>query len=1054
MAQCLWGHACDGMPTEPSFNDKTIVLDAAHAHVFYNGYGSHSVWSEFSSAFQAVSGVPYPDSLQGWAVSYIVIPVSEFTGSLKFEAVLRGRRVYDSRQDPANNYLLQSDGYWANSSWTLTANAIAAPDGSVTATKIEGKGIAAIYAQTLTAPGSTLTFSVYTKVGAGSAAAQRVFGLYNNTTANDIAFVEFTYASGTITGQWGTHSAGATATAIPVGAGWYRIVMTFTTGITTGHSINCYAGSAGETLAAGNYWHIWGAQLRVGTYAGGLTHTGASLGSQSSTNPATWTWSDNPSLCDSDFLANFCGKTVDWTSVSSAANANDELVSSEKRRTLNVTFRGRENAKAVAETLRAYSATFHVAGPNGIKLIPDRPGSPVAAYRHADGQIISVKVSKKDTGSLPTESEVVYTNRSSTPWRDDSVFVAVAGVGTTVPRRLTSLKLPGVNRYSQAEREAYERLNKMRTSDMSVTVEVFDIGIQHEEGDIAIVNHPLWNLDKQFRVGNPEPLPNGAWRLSCAEYDPAGYSNTASVGPTYPDTGFTDPTLAPATPTGLTHTFGQNGVELSWNANPEFTVIGYELRVGTSWETAGPLIGGLPTIVNGTTFIWPPKTAASYTIWIKAVSGIGRYSTTAASRAVTISVPVMNATLTTSIEGGNYVLSWALSSSDFPISFFRVKKAGVEIAQLSANHYTAPVDWSGDKLFAVSAVDIAGNESSAASATLTINGPGEVASFSSNVMQNTVLFYWSPPAISPLPIASYEMKRGSPTDDWNSAASIGSKSGDQTFTTYFEANAGTYRYFIRPVDTAGIAGPSVSLTQVVAGVSNFQLLDQWNHTAWDGTKTGAVVWDGKLLLPVNATETFTDHFSGAYSTPEGQINAGYPLYIEPTASSGSYEVDFDYGTTLTSAMVTFTYDETHVGSPTFTPHLEKWTGSSWVAVGDVAQAVVSGFSKIRAKLTVSSSGGDDLVTLNSITLRLDVQTESDGGSDTFASGSYKTVTFNKDFIDVSGITVTPLGTSSTKVFAVVEFNDQPYPSGFNVYLYDTSGTLAYGDFSWTAVGVI
>ena len=62
-----------------------------------------------------------------------------------------------------------------------------------------------------------------------------------------------------------------------------------------------------------------------------------------------------------------------------------------------------------------------------------------------------------------------------------------------------------------------------------------------------------------------------------------------------------------------------------------------------------------------------------------------------------------------------------------------------------------------------------------------------------------------------------------------------------------------------------------------------------------------------------------------------------------------------------------------------------------------------------------------------------------------------TVNFNVDFVDVQGITVTPQGT--TPLLAVVDFDDVPHPTSFDVYLFNgTTGAPATGQVRWNVRG--
>lgn len=258
--------------------------------------------------------------------------------------------------------------------------------------------------------------------------------------------------------------------------------------------------------------------------------------------PSTWEWSDCPALADADFLYSStygCGKSVLWSSVIAVANLNDALVGgAEKRRQIGLAITEPRLLKDYAETLRAYAGCFHSPTESGIKLIGDTPRLTDAAYSHAAGEIAAlVSCEKKDQGDTPTVVEIRYTNTGVFPWRDAFASVEAAGVaGGTIPRRVSQIPMPGVQRYSQAIREATERLNKLITSDLTVVVDVFDKAMAHEEGDVIEVTHPIGLTSKKLRIGPPQMVGPGLWRLSGQEYDPAAYSDSVASGPTYGDT--------------------------------------------------------------------------------------------------------------------------------------------------------------------------------------------------------------------------------------------------------------------------------------------------------------------------------------------------------------------------------------------------------------------------------------------------------------------------------------------------------------------------------------
>lgn len=97
--------------------------------------------------------------------------------------------------------------------------------------------------------------------------------------------------------------------------------------------------------------------------------------------------------------------------------------------------------------------------------------------------------------------------------------------------------------------------------------------------------------------------------------------------------------------------------------------------------------------------------------------------------------------------------------------------------------------------------------------------------------------------------------------------------------------------------------------------------------------------------------------------------------------------------------------------------------------------------------------GNELLRLSQIRVTLAVKKIYDSGvgtaDETDVGGTE--VTFNKTFIDIRNILVSPKGTSA--IIAVYDFVDAPNPTSFFVYLFDASGTRVSGDFSWDAEGV-
>ena len=282
-----------------------------------------------------------------------------------------------------------------------------------------------------------------------------------------------------------------------------------------------------------------------------------------------------PALCLADWLSNTtygCSRAVDWASVMTAADANEAFVgtSGQRRRLMGLAIVQATPAAELLEAFRAYAGCWVVPGAGGMRLVPDADGAAVASYSHAAGNIASIEpLALRDMANQPTVVEVLWTDRSVIPWRERSALAELPGAGSSRPWRLSQVRLPGVQRAGQAKREAIERLNKLTLTDRSTSIEVFDIGVRHDVGDIIEVTHPLGLTAAKFRVTAVEMPGHGRWRLGLTEHDPACYSDdvtgdpvTVDPVPVIPDS--TEETLTNGT---VTLRADSAGVVASWSGS-------------------------------------------------------------------------------------------------------------------------------------------------------------------------------------------------------------------------------------------------------------------------------------------------------------------------------------------------------------------------------------------------------------------------------------------------------------------------------------------------------
>lgn len=367
--------------------------------------------------------------------------------------------------------------------------------------------------------------------------------------------------------------------------------------------------------------------------------TNGGTGAHRLNNPATWEYSANPALALADWLYSStygAGQAVLWSSVITQANANDAMIGSpaETHRQIGLTLADAAQAADVAEALRAYAGCWLLPTAGGVKLLADAAGASVAAYSHDSGQIADISaLDLRDMGNSPTVVEVVYTNTSAIPWREASATAQLAGAGTTLPWRKSVVRMPGIQRHSQAAREATERLNKLALTALSCTLDVFDGGIAHEVGDVVTVTHPAGLSAKPMRiVSPPQRTGPGRWRLPLAEYSAAVYSTAVAAGPAYTDAGRVAPPGPPANVSGLAVNVAQGLITWSWDGVADRNYAETRVRLGgADWASAAPVWSG-----RGTQWLQRVTTTGTRTLRVRHANQDGDLSAATASASITV----------------------------------------------------------------------------------------------------------------------------------------------------------------------------------------------------------------------------------------------------------------------------------------------------------------------------------------------------------------------------------------------------------------------------------
>ncbi len=330
-------------------------------------------------------------------LAYVVLKYNEshYSGFPTIMAKIKGRKIHNvSANLIANSEDISSAG-WAlgNADSGSSLNATAAPDGTTTADKLTEATVTAnqhfVSTPTVTTDtNAVFTFSVFLK------SSERTFGRIQ------LLCKDGTTAAATINLTTGLieSSSGAnliSAAAVNFGLSWFRVSVTANVG-TGGTAVRgrvftmldattqSYAGTIGSGI------FVWGAQLEQKRSAGVYTKTTGTA--------STAAWSDNPALCARDLILNpvfGLGEDVDDVTVKCARQECDALVTTEKRRTLNLVIDSARSATDWINTLATYSGCWIYKSGGRWTFKPDRPAflwqftSTTHSYTVANGTLAS-----------------------------------------------------------------------------------------------------------------------------------------------------------------------------------------------------------------------------------------------------------------------------------------------------------------------------------------------------------------------------------------------------------------------------------------------------------------------------------------------------------------------------------------------------------------------------------------------------------------------------------------------------------------------------------------
>jgi hypothetical protein len=395
----------------------------------------------------------------------------------------------------------------------------------------------------------------------------------------------------------------------------------------------------------------------------------------------------------------------------------------------------------------------------------------------------------------------------------------------------------------------------------------------------------------------------------------------------------------------------------------------------------------------------------------------------------------------------NIILSWLAPSPDN--LFYEIRKGNVwgtasYVATTSSLIFYLDPQLEGDHTYLIKTLSQGVYSGDVGSVTFTIDPIG-VISVLPQVVANAITLTWTVPQTI-FRIEYYRiLKDGS---------EIAQTSG--TFYARSEQVAGTYVYSVIGVDLAGNESPQADVSVVTTGIVDYIFFASLTSSL-NGTSVNAKKNNNRLVLPVNLTETYRQHFdTRGWLSPQAQVNAGYSRWLSPFVINASYEEIFDFGAIISNVIVSLSWlTEVIEGQFLFSIDIRTSTdGITYSLPSSTQSFFVPSLRYVKVKLSFTGQDDKSLMALYNLMVSLNVKRENDGGFATaLGSDTVGTVVrFNKTFVDVEGITVTPV--SNTSTFSTFEFVDAPFPTSFTVKVFDNAGVRITRDIRWNARGII
>lgn len=768
----------------------------------------------------------------------------------------------------------------------------------------------------------------------------------------------------------------------------------------------------------------------------------------------TTVWTQNAGLALAHFIVARTGRTVDWSSVADLADACDELLPDDRpRRHIGLVLDRPAPINDWIETLREYAGCY-IVWDDPVRFVPSRP----RAVDHVIGpdKIRDLRLRKARLDDTPNRVIVEYTRIDGNTWTIERAATPYP-VGQ-VPREQI-LRMHGIQNYAQAMRHAVERLNHYTLADLRGDSILSDEALEVTAGDVLSMTHHIGLTNKAMRViGDPIAIEPGRWQLALEEYDAAVYSDSIESEPSSPDTSLPDPLDVPA---GPVPTLVEDVYQLQAGI--------FATRIRASWEaTDYPYAHQYRITVtdSGGNLAWSGETRATsyvtgaiqegvtYTVAV-AVIGFGGVTGAPGSAAILAQgkflPPGDVPQITAQQVAADAVKAVWEPAIDVDIYRYELRRGAVGVEWVDAtvvdlvDGLQARIEGLavGQHDLLIRALDSVRQYSpNVTRVTATVTAPSAPASVSAFEVGGEVRLAW--PEVSGY-VAAYALRYGPLEGDWDGATRLDRVQALRYVTK--EIPAGTWRVYVRAVDTAGNLSPTAAAGTVTVTLDNESFL------------VGAITWSNPSLTNMASwSHRSLDNVPVTYVTDTGQTAAArYPnamatytdvLATYHVSATTEWETEaHDVGTLVSGTWQLSTGWEALSGTVTVELELSE-DGISWDTYTQLSVQASARYARVRLTATGSSSL---LVRQEDVVLRLDAVAREESGVILTGTSGAATVTLSNNYTAVQSITLTLEG--STPASVVYDNVQLGGPASFDVYAFSLAGSQVSRTVRWSFKGV-